>query len=138
MFEGGIKRSNLSVLQQNVNDYVSAMMPEAPTVSEDPNADPVTPRQYSIDRLMITKPTLRVNTQVIDKQVTITMQDIVMTDVGKGGTDASNLMASVMKPFLDIVNGSVGSNIAAFGARLKDGATGIGSAINDLFRGTRQ
>lgn len=138
LFEGGIKRSNLSVLQQNVNDYVSAMMPQAATVSEDPNAEPVTPRQYSISRLMITNPTLRVSTQVVDKQVTITMQDIVMTDIGKGGTDASNLMASVMKPFLDIVNGSVGSNIAAFGARLKDGATGIGSAINDLFRGTRQ
>lgn len=138
LFEGGIKRSNLSVLQQNVNDYVSAMMPSSDSLSDNPNAETKQPRQYSIDRLMITHPTLRVSTPMTDKQISITMQDIVMTDIGKGGTSASNLIASVMQPFMGIVNGAVGSNVAAFGARIKEGATGIGSAINDLFRGNRQ
>jgi hypothetical protein len=135
LFEGGVKRSNLTVLQHNVQDYVSAMLPETATVSEDPNAELKKAREYSIDRLMITNPTLRVSTQVVDKQVTITMQDIVMTDIGKGGTDAATLFASVMQPFMNIVNTSVMGNLGALGTRLKDNAMGINNAINDFFRG---
>ena len=136
LFEGGLKNNNLQTLKQNALDYAHAHLPEAPTVSDDPNATPPQPRRYTIDRVMITNPTLRLSTNIVDKQVSVQLQDIVIKDIGKGaGLNSAEVTAAITKPLLQIMHNAAGRHLGGLADKVGAAARELGQKVGNFFKG---
>ena len=95
-FEGGLSGNNLSQILDNINSSGKS----GGTLSTNVAAQPKSEKKYEVDDLLITGAKAEVIlTSPVQRQVSLTLPDIHLTDLGKGGEGitAADLSQRVLK-----------------------------------------
>lgn len=118
-FEGGLGGNNLSTIMDNVNDGSKGGKSASTSAAPGKAA-----RKIEVDDLLITGATVHVSlTGVVAKEMTLTLPDIHLTDMGKGadGINAADLTRRVL-----------GEITAATIKAVANDATDIGKDVQNL------